>query len=71
MYYIYLFCLTWEISIKETSMFPNKDVNKTSPLACGVGAGDRAGSHFHTGQPDLHSSLSENSCQVRVLSKGG
>lgn len=50
--------------------FPNRAVNKTSPLACGVGAGDRAGSHFHTGRPDLDSSLTENSSQARSASKG-
>lgn len=50
--------------------FPNRAVNKTFPLACGVGAGDRAGSHFHTGRPDLDSSLTENSSQARSASKG-
>lgn len=36
-------------------MFPNRVVNKSALLACGLGAGDRAGSHFHTGRPDLDS----------------
>lgn len=52
--------LTWETSIKIQNvpkMFPNRVVNKSSLLGCGLGAGDRAGSHFHTGRPDLHSSL--------------
>lgn len=47
-------------------MFPNRAVNKTSPIACGLGAGDWAGSHFHTGWPDLDSRPSENSSRARA-----
>lgn len=50
-------------------MFPNRAVNKNSPLACGLGAGDWAGSHFHTGRPDLDPSPTENSSRARSAYK--
>lgn len=59
------------IKVENTEeMFLNRAVNKSFLLVCGLGAGDQAGSHFHTGQPDLVSTPTENSKQLR-LSYGG